>query len=193
MSTLSENIYDVLFQPRAGMKNMGEEKNVGQAVSVFFLSTLLPVWAVSLSLKTDGLSMMIEGMILLKLVAGLVIWIIGTAILHLTAEFFGGRGTAVGLFTALGFAHIPRIFIVPVWAVVTVMPPGSKTMLLSAAVLMVVCWSLYLDVVAIGEVHQLSMAKSVLVLITPIFFIGILFITALIFIGSAMIHMPMGF
>lgn len=193
MSTLSENLYDVLFHPHAGMKNMGEEKNVGQALSVFFLSTLLPVWVVSLSLKTDGLSMMIEGMILLKLVAGLVIWIIGTAILHLAAEFFGGRGTAVGLFTALGFAHIPRIFIVPVWAVITVMPPGSKTMLLSAAVLMVVCWSLYLDVVAIGEVHQLSMAKSVLVLITPIFFIGILFITALIFIGSAMIHMPMGF
>ena len=192
MSTLSENLYDVLFQPHAGMKNMAEEKNVGQALSVFFLSTLLPVWTVSLSLKTDGLSMMIEGMILLKLVAGLMIWIIGTAILHLAAEFFGGRGTAVGLFTALGFAHIPRIFIVPVWAVITVMPPGSKTMLLSAAVLMVVCWSLYLDAVAIGEVHQLSMAKSVLVLITPILFIGILCITALIFMGSAMIHMPMG-
>lgn len=192
MGSLYENLYDVLFQPKVGMKNMAEGKNVGQAMSVFFCSMLIPIWALSFGFKIAGLSMMIHVMMMLKVLASLIIWVMGAAVWQLVAEFFGGRGTAVGLFVTLGFAHIPRIFIVPLWALITVMPASSKTVLLSVSVLVLVFWSCYLDVVAIREVHQLSTVKSVLVLITPMLVIGLLCAMAVIFIGSAMmINMPM--
>ncbi len=190
MGSLFDNLYDVLFQPQAGMRNLAEGKNVGQALSVFLISILLPIWALSFALKSTGSSMMIYVMMLIKIAASLIIWFMGAAILHLIAEFFGGRGTGVGLFVTLGFAHIPRIFMVPLWAIIMGMPAGSKTVLLSASVLLVIVWSFYLDIVAIREVYQLSTAKSVLVMITPILGIGILCVVALIFIGSAMINMP---
>lgn len=193
MGNLFDNLYDVLFDPKVGMKNMADRKNVGQAMGVFFCSLLLPIWALSFSFKITELSLMIDMMLILKVFSSLIIWIVGVAIWHLVAEFFGGRGTAVGLFVTFGFAHIPRIFMVPLWAMITVMPASAKTVLLSVSVMIVIGWSLYLDVVAIREVHQLSTAKSVLVLLTPMILLGILCAMVFIFIGSAMVNMPMGF
>lgn len=191
MGSLFEILYDILFQPAIGMKNSAEQKNVGQAVIVFLLSILLPIWALSFGLKTTDMSMMINVMIVLKILGSIVLWIGGAAIWHLIAEFFGGQGTAVGLFTALGFAHAPRIFIVPLWALIAVMPASSKTILMTIAVLAVMLWSLTLDVVAIKAVHQLSASKAVLVMIIPLLIVGILGIIGVTFIGSSLIHMPM--
>ncbi|WP_378955303.1 Yip1 family protein [Pelosinus sp. sgz500959] len=191
MGSLFDNLYDVLFQPWVAMRNMAESKNVGQAISVFFCSILVPIWALYFGLKDTGLAMMFHVLVMFKVIGSLMIWIMGVAIWQLTAEFFGGRGTAVGLFVTLGFAHIPRIFMVPLWAMVTVMPSSTKTFLLSISVLVLVFWSLYLDVVAIREVHQLSTAKSVLVLMSPIIGIGVLCAVIAIFIGSGLINMSM--
>ena len=191
MGSLFENLYDVLFQPKVGMKNISEEKHVGQAVSVFFCSMLIPIWALSFSFKDVGSSMMIPMMAFIKVIASLGIWVMGVAVWHLVAEFFGGRGTAVGLFVSFGFAHIPRIFMIPLWALACVMPGNGKTAVLAISVLLLVFWSLYLDVIAIREVHQLSTAKSILVLIAPMLAIGLFCIMSVIFLGSAMFTIPM--
>ena len=134
---------------------------------------------------------MVNVMIVLKILGSIAMWIIGAAIWHLIAEFFGGRGTAVGLFAALGFAHAPRMFIVPLWALIAVMPESSRTLLMTISVLAVMLWSLSLDLVAIKEVHQLSGAKAVLVMITPLLVVGVLCVIGFTFIGSSLMHMPM--
>jgi len=191
MGSLFEILYDILFQPSIGMKNVAERKNVGQSLIAFLLSILIPIWALNLGLKATGMLTMIHMMIILKILGSVVMWIMGAAIWHLVAELFGGRGTAVGLFAALGFAHVPRILIVPLWALITVMPASSKTLLMTIVVLAILLWSLYLDVVAIKEVHQLSTSKAVLVMITPLLVVGILCVIGFTFIGSSLTHMPM--
>lgn len=191
MGSLFETLYDILFQPRIGMRNIAERKNVGQAFVAFLLSILIPMWAVYFGLKAAGMSTMINMMIGFKVFGSMVMWIMGAAIWHLIAEFFGGQGTARGLFAALGFAHIPRIFIVPLWALVAVMPAGSKTLLMAVSLLAVLFWSFYLDIIAIKEVHQLSLAKAVLVMTMPVLFIGLLCAILFTFIGSSLMHMPM--
>lgn len=192
MGSLFEILYDILFQPAIGMKIIAEQKNVGQAVVVFTLSVMMPIGALCFGLMTTGMSTMVNMMIIFKILGSLVIWIIGAAIWHLVAEFFGGKGTAVGLLAALGFAHAPRIFIVPLWALIAVMPPSNKTLLMTMSVLVVMLWSLFLDLVAIKEIHQLSMSKAVLVLVTPLLFVGILCVIGFTFIGSSLIYLPMG-
>lgn len=191
MGSLCEMLYDILFQPAIGMKNIAEKKNVGQAVVVFLLSILIPIWALYFGLKATGISTMIPMIIGLKILGSMVMWVMATAIWHLIAELFGGRGTAVGMFAALGFAHIPRIFIVPFWALIAVMPESSKTLLMTIAVVLIVVWSLWLDVVAIKEIHQLTASKAVLVIITPLLVIGIVCVIGITLIGSSLIHIPM--
>lgn len=191
MDSFFERLYDVLFQPTIAMKNVAEGKNVGQALVVFFLSIILPIWALYFGLKATGMSTMIHVVLSLKILGSILMWIMGTAIWHLVAELFGGRGTAVGLFAALGFAHAPRIFVVPLWALITVMPASSKTLFMTIGVLAVMLWSVSLDVVAIREVHQLSTSRAVLVMITPLLFIGIICVIGFTLIGSSLTHMPM--
>ena len=191
MGSLSEILYDILFQPAIGMKNIAQQKNVWQALVVFLLSILLPIWALHLGLKATEMSTMIQVMFVFKVLGSIVIWIIGTATWHLIAEFYGGQGTAVGLFAALGFASAPRMFIVPLWALINLMPASSKTVLMTIAMMLVMLWSLSLDVVAIKEVHQLSAPKAVLVIITPLLVVGLLFVIGFTFIGNSLPHMPM--
>lgn len=185
-------VYDVLFQPTIGMRNIAERKNVGQSLVVFFLSILLPIWALYFGLKTAAMSPMINMVIGMKVFGSLAMWIVGAAIWHLVAEFLGGRGTAMGLFAALGFAHIPRIFIVPLWALIAVMPESGKTLLMAVSVLSIMFWSLSLDIVAIKEVHQLSAAKALLVILTPMLAMGLICAIGFTFIGSSLTHMLMG-
>jgi len=191
MGNLFEMLYDVLFQPAIAMKNIAQQKNVGQALVVFSLSVFIPILALYFGLKTNGMSSMVNVMIVFKILGSIVLWIIGAAIWHLIAEFFGGQGTAVGLFTALGFAHAPRIFIVLLWALIAVMPASSKPLLMTISVLVIMLWSLSLDVVAIKEVHQLSASKAVLVLITPMLVVAILGVIGVTFIGSSLSNMSM--
>ena len=191
MGSLFETIYDVLFQPQVGMRSIAERKNVGQAFVAFLLSVLLPIWALYFGLKAAGMSTMISMMIGFKIVGSVIMWTMGAAIWHLIAEFFGGQGTARGLFAALGFAHIPRIFIVPLWALTAVMPDSSKAVVMVVAVIAITLWSFYLDAVAIKEVHQLPVEKAVLVMILPWLFLGLLVTIVFTFIGSSIAQLPM--
>lgn len=191
MGSLWDILYDLLFQPRMAMAKIGELKNARQAIFVAVISILVPIWALSFGIKDTGMATMIHIMLGIKILGSIVVWMLGAAIWHLIAEFFGGKGTGVGLFAALGFAHIPRLFIVPLWALITVMPASSKTALMALAVLVILFWSLSLDVIAIKEVHQLSTSKAVLVIIMPILLVGLLGLLGFVFISSSLLHMPM--
>lgn len=192
MGSLFDTLYDILFQPLIAMKNIGEQKPIGQAVVAFLSSIILPIWALYFGLKMIDMPEIVNVVIAIKVVSGIMIWVMASAIWHLIAEFFGGRGSAMGLFAALGFVYVPWIFIIPLWALTTLMPASSKVLLMTISVLAVLLWSLYLHVIAIKEVHQLSTATSVLVMLTPMLVVGLVCVITFIFIGSAITHMPMG-
>jgi hypothetical protein len=191
VGSLWDILYDVLFQPRIAMRNIAEQKNIGQAAIVALVSILMPIWAVSFELKKSEMTTMIQAMIGVKVIGSLLVWIIGAAIWNLIAECFGGKGTGVGLFSALGFAHIPRVFMIPLWGLIAVMPASSKNVLMTLSVLIILCWSFALDVVAIKEVHQLSTAKAVLVMVTPMLILGLLCLIGFVYISSSLANMNM--
>jgi hypothetical protein len=173
------------------MQLIAEKKNISQAVAVFFLSLLIPLWALYFGLQEAGMSAMIPFFMGFKIVSGILMWFMGVAVWHLIAEFFGGRGTGIGLFVTLGFAHFPQVFIVPLWVFAALLPISMKTVVMAVAALAILCWSLFLTVTAMKEVYQLSTVKAVLVIVTPML-VGIV-VCAIVFafIGSALTQMPM--
>jgi len=191
MGSLYETLYDILFQPQVGMRNIAERKNVGQAFLVFLPCMIIPIWTFINAFHVNEMAKMMNIMIVFEVIGGMVIWILGATIWNLIAELFGGRGSVVSLFTALGFIHIIRLAIIPLWALVSFMPENSKTFLTMLSMLSVISWAFYLDFIAIKEVHQLSTAKAVLVMITPILVVGLLCIIGTIFIGNFLMHMSM--
>jgi len=184
MGCLLESLYDILFQPKVGMEKIGQHKQVGQAIVAFLLSMLIPILAFKFAYQDPEMTQIINIVIVVKVLVSVLFWLIGSAILSLIAEFFGGTGTAKGVVATLGFAHLPRIFIVPLWLFATAMPASSKIFFMSIAVLIILCWSLYLELVAIQNVHHLSMARAGLVIVTPMLLIGSLCMITFVFASS---------
>ncbi len=187
-----DNLYDALFHPNHAMAEIAEKKLIGQSVAVVVLSVLIPLWALYLGLRTAGMYHVFSLAALVQVLGSLAMWVVGSALWHLIAEFFGGRGSAVGLFAALGFAQLPRIFIVPFWVLAALLPAGAGAAVMAVSALAVGAWTLYLDVAALRGAHGLSVSRAVLVFLTPVLAIAAAIIAGAVFAGAALMRIPWG-
>jgi hypothetical protein len=185
MGPFLELLYDVLFSPAAAMRQIAVRRPVGQAVAAFLLSIVIPAMAIYFAVQSTVAGKWAGAFFAVGVCLRLIMWFVGSAVLHLIAEFFGGRGSALGLFAAIGFAHVPLIFMVPLAVAAMLLPAGAAPLALATGGLALVLWVLALTVVAIEGVHGLSAAKAVLVLLTPLLALGLAAFAAAVFIGAA--------
>lgn len=190
MGTFFETLYDVLFQPRVAMRQIAAEKKIGQAVIVVLFSIIIPMWAFYFGLKSSGIENAFVFFAAIQLVGTILMWIVGSALWHLIAEFFGGEGTALGLLCGLGYAHLPRVFIVPLWVLAALLPAGGRTFTMGLTGLAIAVWLLYLDITALKEAHNITTAKAVLVFLAPVLVLFAIILAILICMGTAMIKLP---
>lgn len=185
MAQFFDNIYDAVFDPTSGMRRIAAQRPLGQSLVAVFFSIVIPTATLLFSATSDSMEKMFTIVILLQTIGSFLVWFIGTAILGLIAELFGGKGSSLGLFTAMGFAHIPRIIVVPLLVLASLLSSEAGAVLGAVAVVGVLCWTLFLDVAAIKGAYELSTAKATLVLITPLLVITMLVITIAVFLGTA--------
>lgn len=192
MGAILEDIYDVLFHPRSALGRIAAEKKLAASLTVVLFSVLIPVWAIHLGLQAAGSPGPLSLIIVFQVFASMIAWLAGTAVWHLCAELLGGRGSAVSLLTAFGFAHFPRIFIVPLWVLATLLPDTVIPFFMVLTGLAVAIWTLYLEVLAISAVHEISRAKAVLVFLTPMLVLIAGAVIVIFFAGAALIEWPSG-
>ncbi|MBP2653212.1 MAG: Yip1 protein [Firmicutes bacterium] len=185
MENFFDNLYDVLFSPAQALRRIGDEKRIGQALTVFLLSVLIPAVVLYFVFQSMELFKLGGFVLVIETIGRLLVWFVSAAVLHLIAEFFGGTGTAKGFFVATGFAYLPQTLAVPFWVVAMFLPSQIMTALVGVTSLVVFFWTLTLNVLAIKEVHRISGAKAVLVLVTPAVVGGILLVGLLIIAFAA--------
>lgn len=186
MDTLFENVYDVLFRPQEAMRKIAENQNILQSLLVVFVSVLIPMWALYFSLKAGGFQQVVGVVLTLELLGSLLVWVLGAAVWHLVAEFFGGKGTVLGLLAALGFAHFPRVLLVPLWVFSSLMPEVIRPVLLALSFLAIVFWNLLLNVYAFKGTYHISTARATLILFTPML-AGMIIASVLVVLVSALV------
>lgn len=91
------------------------------------------------------------------------------AVLHLTAQLFGGANGPAATLTVYGLAALPGLFMLPVEALVTGAGLGdtAASRLLGSAGLGVFIWGLVLLVIGLRAVHGLSARRAVAVVLLP--------------------------
>ncbi|VBB06368.1 Hypothetical protein LUCI_1599 [Lucifera butyrica] len=188
MGKFMELIYDVLFSPGKAFPEIAAGRYVRYSLAAMLLSIIIPLGAIYLALKTAGLPQAVHVVIVIQVLGSLIVWFLGAAVWNLVAEFFGGRGTGLGLFTALGFAQLPRIFLVPLGVLSMVLPAEIRSFWLAATGLVVLFWTLTLDVYAIRGAYTFSVAKAVLVLLTPLLAMIIMMIMVIAFMSVSFLH-----
>jgi hypothetical protein len=165
-----ETWYDVLFNPAAAMQTVAREQRKTRAL-LSLITGILPLWAAYFALngRISELSGAIMG---LHILAEAVIWVCGTALLHMISALIGGRGEATGLLCTLGYVVLPQIFLIPVITIAQCLPAGFSVVTIVAGLAALALWSLSLKVLAIRSCYGFTTAKSLLVLLTP--FLGLL-------------------
>lgn len=189
--TIYDNVYDVIFHPYTAMERIARECQIGQAVIVALFGMLIPMGAVALGPKTGYGASFVNVLAVLELVGSLLLWVLGASLWSFLAEVFGGQGRVLGLFTALGFAHLSRIFLVPLWVLAALMPEGLKTLLMGGSGLAVLLWSLLLNLAAIRGSHGLSMARAALVMLTPAVCFLFVILLLLMVVGIEFLQRPL--
>lgn len=190
MGRFLETIYDVLFKPTAAMQNIAEKKLTGQALLMFVISILVPVLAVYPSIKDMPGVPALGILFIIHSIGSFFSWVLGAAVLSFIAELLGGKGTAVGLFAAQGFSHLPRVASLPLWVIAALMPNGIRGLMLGLVGVLVVIWTLALHVAALRGAHGLSSAKAVVVLVAPMVTVIGCIITLIIFLSSSLMNLP---
>ncbi len=190
MGSFIEIIYDVLFKPKAAMQYIAEKKLAGQAVIMFVIGMLVPVWAVYTGVKgTAGLPAL-SIFFIFHVIGSFTFWVLSASVLAFIAELAGGRGTPVGLFSALGFSHLPRVIVMPLWVIASLMPAGIQQVCFGIIGVLIVMWTLTLHITALQGAYELSGAKAVLVLLAPLLVSIAVVAVIIIFAGSVLIHLP---
>lgn len=167
------------------MRLIAGQRLCGQALAAFLLSTLIPAVAGYYPAQAAGIGKFYPVILLLQLFGGLFFWFVSSAVLHLIAEFYGGRGSAAGLFAATGFAQLPRILIAPLVVLAMLLPAGAMPLFLGLGILGIMVWVLVLEVSAVKGAHELSGAKAVLVVLTPLLTLLAAFVALVTLIGTA--------
>ena len=187
MGAFLDTVYAILFHPVSGLREAAAARRTGHALTAFLLALVLPMAAGYLTLKGDGSGRTAVLMAFLHVTGSLSVWVIGSAVLHLTAEFAGGRGTATGLFAAFGLAGLPKIFLAPLWAAVGLLPAGTRPLATVAAMSVIGLWTLALHVLAIRETYCFSTSRAVAVIASPALALAALAAGAAIVAGSFMV------
>ncbi|MTI83565.1 MAG: YIP1 family protein [Firmicutes bacterium] len=199
-------IYGVLFDPARTFQKVAANPPLWQAVLIYVLVSVLtgamgvfvnfrimPAAVSELSSTVMGL---VQSILPLLALGGILLqfvkWFTYSALLHLLADFFGGKGTARGVFTVYGLAGLPTLFIIPVQLLVLGISPGNSwldifTIPVSIALTI---WAVILLILGIKEVHGFSTGRAAAVVFTPVAAMAVLVVITIITMVSVITSIP---
>lgn len=182
-----EAIYYMFTKPTISIRNFQESKPVGWAFFIVLLAAIstnvggVLISPTSLDIDKVVLSFGLLGRIILMV----GIWVVGTAIIHLFAEWLDGEGKASILFIALGFCFLPAILVAPFALLIQNYPQTTKFLLFLSFNLIILLWIVKLEIMSIKEIYNISNFKAIMAISTPVA-LGILGITSFILISLLM-------
>ncbi|MDD2421645.1 MAG: Yip1 family protein [Heliobacteriaceae bacterium] len=168
-------LYHVLFQPSLAFTVAAQNKPLWLAAGVVGVALVAGVVgnagvAGEFFRADGGLFSGVAGSLLFILslsgvVFGVLVWVILAGVYNLAGELCGGRGNATGLFTTMGLAYLPSVFVSPLQVAGSLLPGGG--LLEGFGMFCLGIWSIVLQVLAIRQTLLLSTARAVFVFLLP--------------------------
>ncbi len=200
-----ELIYGVLFDPVKTFGRIAGSPPMGKIFLVFsvvkVLSVLVFVMGGLSSSKfiigglpgpaEHGMSGMLRAVApaaaFLSLIYEYVKWFVYGGILYLLAEFFGGRGRAVGVLAATGLASLPTLVILPLQVLVIILAGGGWIAGPAGVLfwLATLVWGTVLVVVGLKETQHLSTGRAVAAALIPAAAVVVLIVLMLAVVVAA--------
>lgn len=190
---LAELVYGVLFNPVKTFRSISKNPPLLHGFLIFFgvviltslTNTLAPL-SFSPTAELDTTLARTRSLIgIIGAIFALIGWFVEAGLFQLVAEFFGGKGRAVGVLTVLALAGIPKVLVIP-FQVVSYFLAGSffgRFLVIAASIIVFIWWAVLL-VIGLREIQKFSTARSLATLLIPLGILGlIIIIFALVLVG----------
>ncbi|MFZ5596737.1 MAG: YIP1 family protein [Bacillota bacterium] len=200
-----ELVYGILFDPVKTFGRIAGKPPLGSVFIVFTLVRLLSTLVggyillefMSGSLADiyglnpgDRLRLVIPLLALGALIFAYLKWFFYSGLLHLVGEFFGGRGSSVGVLSVTGLASLPALLFLP-FRILAAVFGGSKVYDITSFIiwLVVLVWGVILVVIGLMETQRLSAERAVATVFAPV--IGMVALGVFILFIVAFIIIPL--
>lgn len=187
-----ELLYGIIFQPGYTLEKVAREVPILYSFIILFGVTFINLMVSYLTMNPrvtipEEIGMASSALkqfwpffatigISLILVFTLVRWYIGTGILHLTAEFLGGKAQAISAFAVLGCITLPKIFIAPLLVLQYAFNIQSGYMVSFPFGI----WVFVLMIIGLRSTYGFSTARALATIMVPVgFFLAIVTILLL--------------
>ncbi len=166
-------LYNLFLNPQQAFRNIIQGKPLSFMILVFLGAMLSNnigrslVWSNS---PFMGKTMFIFGLGG-EIIIILMLWILLACTCHFAAQLLGGQGDGRDLFISFGFASLPLALITPI-SLIAVSCSKCKLLIWLISVFFIYLWSLILQFVAIKEIYNLDVGKTVLVMLLPVLVFG---------------------
>ncbi len=190
MENIVNWVYGVIANPVSTLKEISAEKPVGLAIFITaFISLLVGISTINADDMADlrefgvpDLAISLPVVIILLVLLGVAGVFIAAGVLHLVSRLlYKADGDYWSLFSVLGFANIPAVFI-PVFMLITT-PLGSimATIIGGLFQLLIGIWTVVLEIIGLRETYGLTTGQSVISYLLLVFLYIAFFIAIVIF------------
>lgn len=191
--SMCDLLIDYLIYPRKASLYLTDKAMLSRSMLVMMISLMSmivsPYVVSGIALSSSGLGLRIAGLWLI----GLMFWLCASALIHLLAEFSGGRGRVSELVTLVGFSSSPFFLLIPASLVVTFIGIAPRLLFILCWFLCLV-WALMILSAAISETYSTGIVHAFILSTAPLYIIPffimcltagfIIMITILISAGS---------
>jgi len=208
--TFVELCYGILFQPRETFNRMVDKPPVFYGFLILIGVTILqnivevivgvPSSLAQMNQMPGGIPREMQAVFdvltqpgfailagVLGLIFGVFWWFVNSAVLHLLAELFGGKGRGMGVMAVTGASLLPGILLIPVQVLIYALD-GPRWVVTLLAVIMAVYTYIILPVMGIARVHRFGTGRAVATVLTPL---GVFILGTILFIGTMVAMMGM--
>lgn len=166
-------LYGVLFQPRRTFAALAPRPPLPLALATMVLVGSLDALAragrVAALLREGPVSLdpvvVVPATVAALMGLSLLLWFVLSALWHLLAELWGGRGTGRATLALVGLAHLPAVLLPPADLLARALGASAGPRAVEAALGV---WSLWLAVLAVAQAHRLSTARAFAVIALPL-------------------------
>ena len=158
--------------PRSTLAKIAARRPLVSAIIVFILTGLVSALSGFSNIPAQmpfNAAMLAPAAIIGTLIFGTFFWFIQTGVYHLFAEFFGGEGSVLSLFTTLPFTSLPSLVLTPIGML---MQAARLGVLMVPVSLGMFIWMVVLQVLALKEVYGISGGRATAVIFLPVVLIG---------------------
>lgn len=175
LPVLADLVAGVYFHPVRTFREVAASAPVGRALFLYLLVSGAGALMAALTMPrlagpqqvaaaSPAFGYSVAVMFLAWAVAKLFVY---SGLLHLVAEFLGGRGSARAVFAVYGLASLPTVLLIPWHLMASWLPGYWRAVLTVPAALGVLAWTVVLLVLGLREVHGLSTGRATLAVLLP--------------------------